>query len=156
MLLNHQAAWVNQGQEQQLTCTYKHAKKGSALCDHPDREQSCHTLHVLPNIRPPAPVPVHLRISAIVVVVARGLLKPSVVLTPRLLIPCDRCIPLGGGEPELFIKAHESIRSCAAVGCKCVSSLYSCAETRHEKKPVSIMTRVGLDSIETGCYPRAE
>lgn len=52
-------------------------------------------------------------------------LQAHVVLILRLLISCDRCIPAGREESELFIKAHESIRSHSAAGHKHILALHS-------------------------------
>lgn len=60
-------------------------------------------------------------------------LKPHVVLAFRLLISCDRCIPPGGVEFELFIKPHESIKSHGAVGHKHMRALYPYVESRQER-----------------------
>lgn len=62
----------------------------------------------------------------VLVALSRGpFLKHNVVLTFRPLISCDRCIPLGRIEFELFIKARESIRSRGAVGHKCVHAHFT-------------------------------
>lgn len=63
-----------------------------------------------------------------------ALLKSHVVLTPCPLILCDRCIlSLSGAEFELFIKAHESIKSHGAVGHRHMDAFYPYVESCQER-----------------------
>lgn len=59
--------------------------------------------------------------------------KPHVVLSPYLLISCDRCIPLGGLEFEHFIRVHESIKSHLAVRHRHMYTLYPYVESCQER-----------------------
>lgn len=63
------------------------------------------------------------------IALAQGSSKPRIVLTLRLLISCDRCIPPGGAEFELFIKTHESVRRRAALGQKAQAQAQAHAHT---------------------------
>ncbi len=50
-----------------------------------------------------------------------------------------------------FIKAHESIRSCSAVGHMCTRALLPWRRIVPEREPASIRSRAGLAGIEAGC-----
>lgn len=94
--------WVNLSQEQQLTHT-QHTKTG----------QTCH-VHISCKRLSPQRALLHCCCASVYLSSRHTspFFKPRVVLTPSRLTPCDRCIPPVWGAPVLFIKTHESIRSC--------------------------------------------
>lgn len=77
--------------------------------------------------------------------------RPALFSLFVLLISCDRCIPAGGVEFELFIKAHESIKRHGAVGHKLMYALTPLCRIPSGEEPVSIRGRTGLATIKTGC-----
>lgn len=125
------------GQEQQLTHTQltKNDTHCLSLIRRSSRGARFHT-DILFTCGPTSAAtvcPPTLTLCAVWAVARGASLKPHVILAFRLLISCDRCIPPGGVEFELFIKPHESIKSHGAVGHKHMHALYPYVESRQER-----------------------